>query len=126
MNAAQADQNLQHAPPRRPARFAIAVMQRLRPSCASRRSVTSGRCRPDLCTSTSSKGPIASRPSWPASSARAWPDDLSARLDILNGLPGALVSGPDGLVQTMAFEIEDGVIKAIYVVRNPDKLRHLA
>lgn len=57
---------------------------------------------------------------------KGWTDDLSVRLDTLNGLPGALVSGPDGLVQTMAFEIEDGVIKAIYVVRNPDKLRHLA
>jgi RNA polymerase sigma-70 factor (ECF subfamily) len=37
-----------------------------------------------------------------------------------------LVSGPGGLVQTTAFEIEHGLIKAIYVVRNPDKLRHLA
>ena len=25
-----------------------------------------------------------------------------------------------------AFEIADGVIRALYVVRNPDKLRHLA
>lgn len=56
---------------------------------------------------------------------KGWTDDFSVRLGTLNGLPGALVSGPDGLVQTMAFEIEDGVIKAIYVVRNPDKLRHL-
>jgi RNA polymerase sigma-70 factor (ECF subfamily) len=29
-------------------------------------------------------------------------------------------------VQTTAFEIEGDVVKAIYVVRNPDKLRHLA
>ena len=29
-------------------------------------------------------------------------------------------------MQTAAFEIEDGVIRALYVVRNPDKLRHLA
>jgi hypothetical protein len=26
----------------------------------------------------------------------------------------------------MAFEIEGDVIRAVYVVRNPDKLRHLA
>jgi len=26
---------------------------------------------------------------------------------------------------TMAFEIDDGKITAIYVVRNPDKLRHV-
>ena len=31
----------------------------------------------------------------------------------------------DGELQTTALEIEDGKIAAIYVVRNPDKLRHL-
>jgi RNA polymerase sigma-70 factor (ECF subfamily) len=57
---------------------------------------------------------------------KGWTDDLSVRLDTLNGLPGALVRGPDGLVQTIAFEIEDEVVTAIYVVRNPDKLKYLA
>jgi len=57
---------------------------------------------------------------------KGWTDDWSVRFDTVNGLPGLLVSGPGGLVQTNAFEIEEGVIKAIYVVRNPDKLRHLA
>jgi RNA polymerase sigma-70 factor (ECF subfamily) len=57
---------------------------------------------------------------------KGWTDDLSVRFDTLNGLPGLLMSGRGGLVQTNAFEIEDGMIKAIYVVRNPDKLRHLA
>ena len=28
-------------------------------------------------------------------------------------------------MQTSAFEIEGDVIRALYVVRNPDKLRHL-
>ena len=32
----------------------------------------------------------------------------------------------EGSVQTTAFEIEGDVIRALYVVRNPDKLRHLA
>jgi hypothetical protein len=36
------------------------------------------------------------------------------------------VDGPEGTVQTAAFEIEGDVIRALYVVRNPDKLRHLA
>jgi RNA polymerase sigma-70 factor (ECF subfamily) len=36
------------------------------------------------------------------------------------------VEAPEGAVQTSAFEIEDGLIRALYVVRNPDKLRHLA
>jgi RNA polymerase sigma-70 factor (ECF subfamily) len=56
---------------------------------------------------------------------KGWTDDLSVRLEMINGLPGLLVIGPRGLVQTTAFEIEDGVVKAIYVVRNPDKLKHL-
>ena len=29
-------------------------------------------------------------------------------------------------MQTAAFEIDDEVIRALYVVRNPEKLRHLA
>jgi RNA polymerase sigma-70 factor, ECF subfamily len=57
---------------------------------------------------------------------KGWTDDLSVRFEIINGLPGLLVIGPSGLVQTTAFEIEDGVVKAIYVVRNPDKLKHLS
>ena len=43
-----------------------------------------------------------------------------------NGLPGLIVDAPEGPVQTAAFEIEGDVIQALYVVRNPDKLRHLA
>lgn len=57
---------------------------------------------------------------------KGWTDDLTVRVDTINGLPGLIVSGPNGLVQTNAFEIEGDVVKAIYVVRNPDKLRHLA
>ena len=57
---------------------------------------------------------------------KGWTDEMSVRFDTINGLPGQIVSGPDGLVQTNAFEIEGGLVKAIYVMRNPDKLRHLA
>ena len=57
---------------------------------------------------------------------KGWTDELTVRFDTINGSPGLIVSGPNGLVQTIAFEIEGDVVKAIYVVRNPDKLRHLA
>jgi RNA polymerase sigma-70 factor (ECF subfamily) len=57
---------------------------------------------------------------------KGWHPDWSLRFDTINGLPGVIVVGPGGVVQTNAFEIEDDVIKAIYIVRNPDKLRHLA
>jgi hypothetical protein len=33
------------------------------------------------------------------------------RFDTINGLPGIILSGPRGLVQTNAFEIEDDVVK---------------
>jgi RNA polymerase sigma-70 factor (ECF subfamily) len=47
------------------------------------------------------------------------------RIAMINGLPGFVSREADGEVQTTALEIENGKIKAIYVVRNPDKLRHL-
>jgi len=47
------------------------------------------------------------------------------RVCFVNGLPGFVSLEADGQLQTTALEIEDGKIAAIYVVRNPDKLRHL-
>jgi len=43
----------------------------------------------------------------------------------INGLPGFVTLEPDGLLQTTALDIREGRIAGIYVVRNPDKLRHL-
>lgn len=54
-----------------------------------------------------------------------WRDDFRPRFAIINGLPGIIVEAPEGAVQTAAFEIEGDLIRALYVVRNPDKLRHL-
>jgi RNA polymerase sigma-70 factor (ECF subfamily) len=56
---------------------------------------------------------------------KGWRDDFTLRFAPINDLPGVIVDSPEGTVQTTAFEIDDGVIRAIYVVRNPDKLRHL-
>ena len=39
--------------------------------------------------------------------------------------PDFITLEADGELQTTALEIEDGKVAAIYVVRNPDKLRHL-
>ena len=57
---------------------------------------------------------------------KGWRDDFTLRFAAINGLPGAIVDSPDGPVQTAAFEFEGGVIRALYVVRNTDKLRHLS
>lgn len=47
------------------------------------------------------------------------------RVTLINGLPGFVSREADGEIQTTALEIENGAITAIYVMRNPDKLRHL-
>ena len=43
----------------------------------------------------------------------------------LNGLPGFVFHADEG-PETLAIEVADGAIVAIYAVRNPDKLRHLS
>jgi RNA polymerase sigma-70 factor, ECF subfamily len=47
------------------------------------------------------------------------------RYGFINGLPGFVTIEQGDTVQTSAPEIEDGRIVAIYVMRNPDKLRHI-
>ena len=44
----------------------------------------------------------------------------------INGMPGFIVTGPDGSIETIAFDVAGGKIVAIYNVRNPDKLRRVA
>jgi RNA polymerase sigma-70 factor (ECF subfamily) len=43
----------------------------------------------------------------------------------IDGLPGYLSLEPGGVLQTTAFEIEDGKIVGIYITRNPDKLERI-
>ncbi len=43
----------------------------------------------------------------------------------LNGLPAILNYEPGNILQTTSLEMERGLITAIFVVRNPDKTRHL-
>jgi RNA polymerase sigma-70 factor (ECF subfamily) len=50
---------------------------------------------------------------------------LAVQRRVINGLPGYVTIEPDGLPQTTAFETNGGRIAAVYVVRNPDKLRSL-
>jgi RNA polymerase sigma-70 factor (ECF subfamily) len=47
------------------------------------------------------------------------------RAGFVNGLPGFVTLESDGELQTTALEIENGKVAAIYVMRNPDKLKHL-
>jgi RNA polymerase sigma-70 factor (ECF subfamily) len=44
---------------------------------------------------------------------------------VIDGLPGFVTLEQGDTLQTTALQIEGGRITAIYVMRNPDKLRHL-
>lgn len=46
--------------------------------------------------------------------------------ETINGAPGFYIEEEGRPVQTIAFDIRDGRIAAVYVVRNPDKLARLA
>ncbi len=48
------------------------------------------------------------------------------RYGFINGLPGFVTIERGDILQTTALEIADGRVVAVYVVRNPDKLRHMA
>jgi RNA polymerase sigma-70 factor (ECF subfamily) len=59
--------------------------------------------------------------------ARIFAEHMSrlVRYGFINGLPGFVTVEHDGILRTTALQIEDGKIVAVYVTRNPDKLRHV-
>lgn len=59
--------------------------------------------------------------------ARLFAKNMSrlVRYGLINGLPGFLTIEGDNILQTTALLVEEGRIAAIYVMRNPDKVRHL-
>jgi len=59
--------------------------------------------------------------------ARIYAESMSqlVQYGLINGLPGFVTVEHDNPLQTTALQIEDDKIVGIYVVRNPDKLRHL-
>ncbi|NBC17605.1 MAG: RNA polymerase sigma-70 factor [Bacteroidetes bacterium] len=57
---------------------------------------------------------------------RKAPSDLRVERATINGRPGFIAFRGAAVDGAWAFEVGDGRIRRIYVVRNPDKLRHLA
>src|SRR5690349_24444715 len=47
------------------------------------------------------------------------------RTVMIDGLPGFVSVDREAALQTTALEVRDGKITALYIVRNPDKLRHV-
>jgi RNA polymerase sigma-70 factor (ECF subfamily) len=50
---------------------------------------------------------------------------VAARPATVNGLPGFVLREDDGSIDTMAIEHRDSRIVAIYLTRDPEKLRHV-
>lgn len=63
-----------------------------------------------------------------ASLALVFAEQMSrlVRYGFINGLPGFVTFEQGDALQTTALEIENDKVAAIYVMRNPDKLRHVA
>jgi RNA polymerase sigma-70 factor (ECF subfamily) len=51
---------------------------------------------------------------------------FSATPTRINGHPGFVITEPDGSPTTMAFDLQGGLVASVYIVRNPDKLKHLS
>ena len=49
----------------------------------------------------------------------------SVRRTHVNGLPGAVAIEADGSPFVVAVEVRAGKVAAVYILRNPDKLRHV-
>jgi RNA polymerase sigma-70 factor, ECF subfamily len=54
---------------------------------------------------------------------KGWRNIVRVELVALNGMPGLVTFNADGIQEVIAFEVRDGRIAAMYVVRNPEKLR---
>jgi RNA polymerase sigma-70 factor, ECF subfamily len=54
------------------------------------------------------------------------PKDAEVRLARVNGQVGALIIAEGRLTDVVSFDIQAGRVRAIYIVRNPEKLRHLS
>ncbi|SUE16947.1 ECF family sigma-70 type sigma factor [Rhodococcus gordoniae] len=51
--------------------------------------------------------------------------DMTIEPAVLNSMPGVLVRSAGVLDMVLHFEIDEGLVTGVYVVRNPDKLTHL-
>lgn len=81
------------------------------------------------------KAPAATRPLFGQEKVLRFFEGLSRKIGYgrspvlfegaIDGLPGYVTIEAPGVMQSTALQIEEGRITAIYVVRNPDKLRHL-
>lgn len=54
------------------------------------------------------------------------PELVSVRRATVNGLPGAVAIEADGSPYVIAVECRAGRVGAVYILRNPDKLRHIS
>lgn len=53
------------------------------------------------------------------------PQPVLLRTAVIDGLPGYISRHPDGSFGTTALDLRDERIRSIYIVRNPEKLKHI-
>ena len=53
------------------------------------------------------------------------PEDLAPQFALINGRPGVVMHSGGQIYNVVTFEFHEGHIQAIYIMRNPQKLRHL-
>lgn len=53
------------------------------------------------------------------------PPQVLLRTVVIDGLPGYISRYPDGSIGTTAIDLQDGRVRSIYIVRNPEKLAHI-
>ena len=56
---------------------------------------------------------------------KKWPEDIILQFALINGRPGVLMRSGGQIYNAVTFEVSDACVQAIYIVRNPQKLRHL-
>lgn len=54
------------------------------------------------------------------------PAGMVAEFTVFNGAPAVYAHGPEGPFGVFLLDVEDGLVRRVYIVTNPEKLRHLA
>jgi hypothetical protein len=50
--------------------------------------------------------------------------DLALTVEAVNGQPGVVLRGADGVVAVVSLKVTGAKVAAVWIVLNPDKLRH--
>jgi RNA polymerase sigma-70 factor (ECF subfamily) len=55
-----------------------------------------------------------------------WTEFRDVRPSLINGQPGFVIEESDGSFLTLSLDVRDDLVTSVHIIRNPDKLRHIA